>query len=266
MFGKLVWGKSGDEIVFVPTSPDLLAYYVSILNSTCANNFSVQASKFDYTVVNKLLNCIKNIKNISHKVPFVIDTWDGDVFDQAYLNYLHRQWVLTGIKYPSMPLLLRKMGNLDSDYRDINNLLHLVEASFSYKFVNYDKDQYQIDNIFGTKILGFDTANISLGFDNLGRSSWSKFRNFDNNAVDDDTNNFEKLSGLIYLNLNQPLSGSPPKEYVEWCKLHNVPIVGHNVSLGNIVNLQSKLTDLRKVVVRNVNEQNDRFFFEICAK
>jgi hypothetical protein len=266
MLGKLVWEKSGDEIEFSPTSPDLLTYYVETINSDKVNRFSLNSTKFDFNIVNKLLDCIKNISDISEKIPFEIDTWNGDVFDQDYLNLLHRQWVLTGIKYPKMPLLLRKMGNLDNDYRDINNLLHKVEESFNYKFVNYTQDQYQIDNIFGTKILGFDTSNISIGFDNLGRSSWSKFRNFDENAVDQDTNDFKKLSGLIHFNLNRPLSGTAPKEYINWCKLHNVPVVGHTLSLGNIVDLESRLTDLRKIVVRNVNEQNDRFFFEICTK
>jgi hypothetical protein len=266
MLGKLVWEKSGDEITFSPTFPDLLTYYIESINSDRVNRFSLDSTKFDSNIVNKLLDCIKNISDLSKKIPFEIDTWNGNVLDQDYLNLLHRQWVLTGIKYPKMPLLLRKIGNLDNDYRDINNLLHKVEASFDYKFVNYTQDQYQIDNIFGPTVLGFDTANISIGYDNLGRSSWSKFRNFDENAVDQDTNDFEKLSGVIQFNLDRPLSGSAPKEYVNWCKLHNVPVVGHLLSLGNIVNLESRLTDLRKIVVRNVNEQNDRFFFEICTK
>jgi hypothetical protein len=266
MLGKLIWEKSGDEIKFTPTFPDLLTYYVETVNSDRVNSFSLNTTKFDSNIVNKLSDCIKNVSNISEKIPFEIDTWDGDVVDQAYLNSLHRQWVLTGLKYPKMPLLLRKVGNLDNNYRDINNLIHKVEASFDYTFVNYTQDPYQIDNIFGPKILGFDTANISIGFDNLGRSSWSKFSNFDENAADQDTNNFEKLSGLIHFNLNRPLSRTAPKEYVNWCNLHKIPVVGDKLSLGNIVNLESKLTDLRKIVIRNTNEQNDRFIFEIYTK
>jgi len=263
MIGKLVWEKSGDEIKFSPTSPGLLTYYVETLNSTYSNSFSLSASKFSSDTVTKLVQCINTISDKSNKIPFEIDNWTGDVLDQDYLNLLHRQWVLTGIKYPMMPVLLRNLGNLDSEYRDINTLLHVVESSFRYTFKNYTQDQYQIDNIFGNNILGFDTPNISIGFDNLGRSSWEKFRNFDNNAVDQDTNDYKKLAGLIYLILGRPISGAAPPEYIEWCANHKVAVVGHTLSLGNILDLESKLTDLRKLLVRNVNEQNDRFFFEI---
>jgi hypothetical protein len=266
MLGKLVWIKTGDEIEFAPVYPDLLCYYVEALNSKNANSFSLQTTKFSFDYIRKLKECIKSVETVSNKIPFKITDWDGDVFDQNYLNQLHRQWVLTGIEYPTMPLLLRKMNNLDIDYRDINHLLHNVESSFKYSFVNYDKDPCQIDNIFGTKILGFDLSNVTIGFDNLGRSSWEKFCNFDENALDNDTNNFDKLSGLIHVNLDRPFSKTPPAEYLDWCKLHRIPVVGNTVSLGNIINLDSKLTDLRKIMVRNTNEQNDRFCIEICAQ
>jgi hypothetical protein len=266
MIGKLIWKKSGDEIDFSPTFPDLLIYYVDALNASGANSFRLQSTEFKSDQCTALEKSIQAIAKVSHKIPFVIDNWDGDIHDQDYLNLLHKQWVLTGLKYPTMPLLLRKMGQLDEDFRDINNLLHKVEESFVYDFVNYDCDQYQIDNVFGEKVLGFDQANLSIGFDNLGRSSWSKFCNFDENITDVDTNNFEKLAGLVHFNLKKPISGNPPPEYVTWCHTHGVPVVGKSLSLGNIVDLNSKLTELRKMVVRNVNEQDDRFFFEICSK
>lgn len=266
MLGKLVWVKSGDEIKFSPTCPDLLTYYVDVLDSTNANNFKLDTTKFSVDHISGFTKVVKSIESISNKIPFEIDNWHGDAFNQDYLNLLHKQWVQTGIKYPSMPLLLRKMSNLDKDYREINTLLHQIESSFVYNFKNYDQDQYQIENIFGPSVLGFDQANIAIGFDNLGRSSWEKFCNFDENADDTDTNNFNKLSGVIHFNLNRPLSAGPPVEYVDWCKAHNVPVVGKQLNLGNIVDLELKLTDLRKIVVRNVNEQDDRFFFEVCAK
>jgi hypothetical protein len=265
MIGKLVWVKSGDEIKFSPTSPDLLTYYVETLNATDSNSFSLSASKFSSDTVSKLTHCIQTISNKSNKIPFEIDNWTGDVLDQDYLNLLHRQWVLTGIKYPMIPVLLRKLGNLDSEFRDINTLLHVVETSFRYTFKNYTQDPYQIDNVFGTDVLGFDTPNISIGHDNLGRSSWEKFRNFDNNADDQDTNDYKKLTGLIHFRLGRPISGTAPPEYLAWCKEHGVAVAGHTLSLGNVIDLESNLTDLRKIVVRNVNEQNDKFFFEVCA-
>lgn len=266
MFGKIVWAKSGDEIKFSSACPDLLVYYVDHLNSNDANKFRLDKTKFSFNTVDAFVKVCKSIESISNKIPIKIKNWNGKVLDQEYLNQVHRDWVQTGIEYPSIILLLRKMNNLDKDYREINTQLHKIESSFVYSFKNFDQDPYQIENIFGTKVLGFDKPNISLGFDNLGRSSWEKFCNFDENAKGSDTNNFNKLSGLIHFNLNRPISGNPPPEYVKWCETKNIPIVGKTLNLGNICDLESQLTDLRKIVIRNVNEQDDRFFFEVCTK
>lgn len=263
MIGKLVWKQSGDEISFSASSPDLLAYYVETLNATNANDFSLAHSEFEFENVDKLIQSISNVSQVANKIPFEISNWEGDVFDQTYLNTLHQQWVSTGLKYPMITTLLRKLKNLDVDYRNINSFIHALERSFRYNFKNYVCDPYQVDNIFGSSILSFDTPNISIGFDNLGRSSWNKFYNFDYN--DQDTNDYKKLSGLVHVNLNQPVTGYPPPEYVQWCSNKGVPVIGRTLSLGNIVDLEKKLTDLRKIIVRNVNEQNDRFFFEICS-
>lgn len=265
MIGKIVWTKSGDEISFVPSHPDFYAYYVENLNNDRRNIFHLEKTKFDFDLLDGLAKCLKSTKQLSNKIPFLIDNWDGDLLDQSYLNTLHRQWVQTGLKYPSLPPLLKKMNNVDKDYRNINMFLHQVESSFSSRFVNYLDDPYQLDNVFGTDILSFDIANICLAFDNLGRSHWEKFINFDNHVQDTDTNNFSKISGKVTVMLRRPTSHQAPKEYVEWCVKHGVPIVGKTLNVGNIDNLDSKLTDIRKMLVRNVHEQNDQFFFEICS-
>jgi hypothetical protein len=266
MFGKLVWEKSGDEIKFSPASPDLLIYYIEQLSTENVNQFKFNNSNFDYKIYCKLEQNLSSIANISNRIPFQIDEWDGDLFDQQYLNKLHRQWVKTGIEYPKITLLLRALNGLDQHYRDINNNLHLHENSFRYKFVNYDTDPWQIKNIFGPNILNFNDANISLGFNNLGRSSWEKYKNWDNNINDSDTNDYQMLSGLVYINLNRPATQHPPQEYIDWCKHHNISVIGSKLNLGNIIGLEDNLTDFRKILFRNTHEQDDRFFFEICTK
>ena len=104
-----------------------------------------------------------------------------------------------------------------------------------------------------------------LGFDDLGRSSWNKFINWDNNIVDTDTNDFECLSGRIELNLNRPLTIDPPIDYVNWCQTHGVPAAGKCISLGNIVDLDRDLSQIRKILVRNIHEQTNTFAFKICS-
>lgn len=263
MLGKLIWENTGDEILFDPVYPDLFEYYVDQLNQLAVNKFSCDLSKFDQSMVDNLKSNLKTVFPITKKIPLEITEWDGDALDQDYLNKLHREWVKTGQKYPALPLLLRQL-KLDKDYRQINSNLHIVENSFYYEFVNYHDDPLHINNIFGTDILSFNKANLVIGFDNLGRSSWNKFIAFDDNIHDIDTNDHRMLSGLVELSLARSLERTAPANYVKWCQEKNVEIVGENICLGNIVDLEKNLTSLRKILIRNVHEQSNRFFFEIC--
>jgi hypothetical protein len=266
MQAKIVWESSGDEVKFIPTFPNLLEYYIDQLKSNNVNAFRLQQSKFDSKLVLELETNITSISKLADKIPFEISNWNGNVIDQLYLNQLHREWVFTGQKYPQLPRLLRLMNGKDQDFRNINDNLHKVESSFCYEFTNYKIDPFQIDNKFGTEIIGFDKPNLVLGFDNLGRSSWDKFLNWDDADEQRDTNNYQKLSGLIQINLNRPLTFQPPVEYLDWCRARNIEPVGFNISLGNIVNLQNKLTDIRKIFIRNATRQSNQFFFEISPR
>lgn len=266
MLGKLIWENTGDELTFVPTFPDLLEYYIEQLNQANANSFDCSRSRFKPNLITQLEDNLKLCAPLADRIPFEITEWSGDVLDQDFLNRLHRDWVKTGQKFPTLPLLLRALNGLDVNYRDINLNLHALESSFVFEFINYGADQFQVKNIFGTDVIGFDLANITLGFDNLGRSSWDKFKWFDNNARDSDTNNYQMLSGLIELNLNRPMRQTAPPEYIQWCRDHNVSVTGASISLGNIVDLEKNLTSYRKVLIRNTNEQSNKFFFEIHPK
>jgi hypothetical protein len=265
MLVKLVWENTGDEITFIPTFPDLLDYYINHLDQLNLNKFFYKESKVNHGISEELQRCLASIQSLSTKIPMEIDDWSGDVYDQKYLNKLHKQWVMTGIRYPNLPNLLKSMGNKDVDFRNINDTIHLLEKSFDCRFINYKDNPYQIKNIFGKNILSFNTTNLMLGFDNLGRSSWNKFINWDNNIVDTDTNDFECLSGRIELNLNRPLKIDPPIDYVNWCQTHGVPAVGNCISLGNIVDLDRDLSQIRKILVRNIHEQTNTFAFKICS-
>lgn len=265
MKAKIVWLGTGDEIVFIPRIPDFFAYWFEQINVDKVNKFRLQKTKMDPENLSGLAQCVNSCRSLSNKIPFLIQQWIGDPVDQDYLNHLHRDWVKTGVRFPKLIELLKKLG-ADHDWRNINFYIHEIESSFLYRFVNYELDPYQLANKFTKDILTFDRSNLELGFDNLGRSSFNKFVNRDHNVNDTDTNDRSILSGQVDLNLSRPMSGSPPPEYIRWCKENNWPVVGERISLGNIENLDQRLTSIRKILIHNVNEQNDQFTFEICSQ
>lgn len=259
MQAKLVWQLTGDEIDFVPVNFALLEYYVCQLNQQSANQFHCKDSKFTDANVSALTDSLAMVETRASRLPMQISDWQGDVLDQTYLNQLHMQWVKTNLEYPSLTQLLRAMKNLDQPFREINNCLHTVESSFRFSFANYEIDPCQIDNIFGPEIMSFDLPNLTMGFDSLGRSTWNKFLNWDNNVKDTDTNDHQQLSGLIDLSLLRPISRQPPAEYAQWCQQHQIPVIGSKVGLGNIIDLEANLTDIRKILARNTYQQPNKF-------
>jgi hypothetical protein len=266
MLVKLVWEQSGDELIFKATFPELIEYYADCINKDQRNTFRCSGTTVNPKLIQSLTNNLLIISKVVNKLPIRISNWEDDILDQDYLNKLHTEWVKTGIEFPKIPLLLRNMGELDIPYREINTNIHGIEAMWNYEFVNYSQDPYQIENIFGSSIINFDTANLMLGFDNLGRSTWDKWTCWDKTVDDCDTNNYKKLGGKISLSLNRPTVGTAPKEYTDWCSQNNITPVGKGIPLGNIIDLESKLTSIRHILSKNINEQNDNFIIEICSK
>lgn len=264
MKAKIIWHNTGDEIIFVPCDCELFEYWVSGLHQATYNDFSLTESDFCFVSTEKLKISLERCKTYATRIPFLISNWDGDCLDQHYLNVLHKEWVETSKAYPRLIQLLKQLG-IEQEWRDINFYIHEIEGNFKFKFANYISDPWQLPNPYGNKILGFTTANFSLGFDNLGRSSYNKFLCRDENVDDSDTNDRSMLSGLVKISLDKPLTWQPPGEYIQWCKEKNWPVIGDSLPLGNIENLDENLTDIRHVLVRNIYEQNGTFSFEICS-
>jgi len=257
---RLVWLPSGEEVEFRVIWPDFFLYWLGKLDQR--NMFGQTAPSKVQAARSSLAEHIRAIQNISASIPELITTWPDDLFDQRALNQLHRDWVIAGQRFPKLPLLLERMG-LEPHWRGINDDIHRLESAFEWQYKNYDLHPWQVPNTFGSAILDHSTANIMLGFDNLGRSSWEKFCNYDTDGIDVDTNNFEMLSGKLEISLNRPLSLTMPENYQNWCALHKVPVVGRHLRIGNFADDHATLNQLRYLFVNNENEPGHKIFFAL---
>lgn len=98
-----------------------------------------------------------------------------------------------------------------------------------------------------------------LGFDNLGRSTWEKFSNYDSDAFEVDTNNFDMLSGKLEISLARPMMWTSPENYSNWCALHNISEVGRNMRIGNFDDDVKTLTKLRYLFTNNESSNKISF-------
>ena len=177
--------------------------------------------------------------------PFVINS---DFFNIDNINRLHEKWVKLHIKYPNIGTLAAKAG-IEKELDQVNHLCHSIEKMFYFVYKNYDQELWQISNPFDSELLALGKFNIVINYDNLGRCTFNKWLNYDNNVNDIDTNCYEKLGGKLEFNLSRPYTLSLPTEYLDFCRGKNTKPTGTEIPLGNFTDDMSKV---RSLFVKNL--------------
>ncbi len=287
---KLVFEHSGDELEFVPVNHEVVEYYLDHLDKNNLNNFSTYDSTYNY--ISRTINELQKSISISNEF---IQKLTGKKFDeysefefldQYVLNKIHSQWVnAQTINYSIQEY--RSNGNCSKNneideklhhglpdeisvisldqclnilelshiYRQINENVHILEESFnSIKFSN--DSYFSISNPFSKFLLSNDICSLRIAFNHRGRTLYNKFLNFDDKLEHQDENSYDQLLGFVSLHLCRPQTINLSLEYVNWCKERNVIPSGNFLNIGNLVDIQNKLTEYRQVVYRNLKNNN----------
>jgi hypothetical protein len=285
---SVVFQNSGDSIPFQTistTTADVLVYYVENLNNCNSNKFSSGIGRNIKSTVDKLHSTIVKCNDFVYElVDQYIDTYtEEEYLEQKNLNKLHADWVnFHNISYnilkkksqygseqsehihtmfpdsipePPIGTIIDKLG-MSNLFGDINLSIHQVEALF--RNARFSTAEWiEMPNIFTKSILSNSICNFSLPFNHLGRSLYDKFLDFDHNLEFDDENSFNELVGLVTITLMPPQTILLSSEYVEWCREHNRVPCGNNLNIGNIPDLNKRLTDYRKIIFRNTLQNNN---------
>ena len=254
---SLVFDKTDDTINFEAINSDLVNYYITSVNADNKNSFKIQNSKLSSNI-KYLQKCIIDTNdffvNKLKKTTFT-EFVNANIYNQTILNRLHMVWVKFQIENPSISSMLEKIdSNLLTKFRDINNVLHKIENTkfLISNFTSYN--MWSCENIFQSSIIDFNSYNLSINFNNLGRSTYNKWINHDDNAYDSDTNDFTTLSGELILKTSKSHTNTAPIEYIEWCQKHNVLPIGHTIGLGNLV---QSTQSAQKILYRNMQIESN---------
>ena len=290
---ELVYDNSGDTLPFVAVNPDLAEYYIHAVQAKNVNNFSRfgQAVNEITTLIHNLNNTVLEINKFIHlyigyKLPVLPP--DG-YLDQAALNKYHADWANsheimfniddmlkhsdpdvraefekvnelypTDIRDATLSSILNTLGKLDV-YEQINIDIHYLEASFRKVLYEAHGDEYYtvIKNSFDESIITNDICNLKISYHVKGRTLYDKFLFFDNDLEYCDENNHTTQSTRLELNLAQPQTIPLSAEYKQWCQSHDRYPTGDFLNLGNIVDIQNKVTDYRQIVYRNLVSNNN---------
>jgi len=285
---KLVFENSGDELVFDPVNVEVVEYYIEHLNKDNFNSFVAQ-NHFAKKIKDKIEDLHNSIVNANEFLePLTgsnLETYNElEYLNQNNLNKIHANWVNSHSleynirKYRTSKILkvreladrlhhmypdeintidlgaaLDKLGFHDQ-YSKINLNLHDLEQSFNIRFST--QGWYSIANPFSKTILNNNLCNLRISFHHLGRTLYNKYINFDTNLDYSDENSYDQLLGFISIHLYKPQTIELSKEYKEWCKNRNVVPTGDFLNIGNLQNIDSRLTEYRQLIYKNLLNGN----------
>jgi hypothetical protein len=151
---------------------------------------------------------------------------------------------------------MEKLGYI-YPYREVNIGVHRLENSFTDMEFKADEKWAVFDNPFlDTMVSNNDTVNFSFGYTYVGRQYYNKFKHFDSNLKCPDHYNYETLEFAFQLNLLRPETIPFSKEAISWAHSQNVKLVAEQIPIANIVDLEPKLFEYRKMLYRNSRDNN----------
>lgn len=292
---QLVFASSGDSIPFeVTANQNLFDYFITKINTDNENQF-LNNHKLSSVVEQRVGALHTNISKVNELLPLLnvtpveINLVPAAYLDQDYLNRVHADWVISQnieldidklrfsdnietakignrlhhmypdeIRIVKIADVLTKLDFIET-YEAINLAVHYLEYTFNNENLIFDSPgKWNVfDNPFKDSILTNNgVTNFNFGYTYLGRKYYDKFINFDNDLTYNDHYNFGQLEFSFNINLSKPQTIPFSNEFLEWCKKHNIPPIGNEIPIGNILDLNKNLSLYREILYRNSKENN----------
>ena len=151
---------------------------------------------------------------------------------------------------------MEKLGYI-YPYREVNLGVHNLERGFTQLEFKADSKWQVFNNPFlNTMITNNDKVNFSFGYTYVGRQYYNKFRFFDTKLECPDHFNYENLEFAFQLGLDMPETIPFSKEAQAWASEHGSKLIAEQIPIANIVDLENKLFEYRKMLYRNSRDNN----------
>ena len=251
---KLVWQKTGDYINCDPVDHGFVEYWLDKQQEFIWKTTSVLPQQ---ELLEELSNLVDRVHTRLGKLKIQLVETPADYMSQNTLNTLHRNWVQLHLKYPNFLSLFDKQFSID--VARINKALHELEISWSLLL----ESNNTILPTMGDLPSLFGQSNIKVPYENLGRSSYNKWLNFDESLETSDTNNFKEIYNKLSINLNRSFISDAPVDYVNWISYKGFPVTPNELLLANFADLDTKQHTYRTLFMKNfVLGCNDVIFIQ----
>lgn len=290
---SLVFDKSGDTLPFeVMHNHDLFEFFVDQTNKNLQNSFSNNQEL--YKDLDKKVTHLHWALSKTNEVlydligeSFEQHTNLENYLDQQFLNKTHSDWVFShkhkiNINDLGLSSIMSKarLGNMLHQlypddiriietapamekigyiypFREVNMGVHNLESSFRNLEFKADDKWNVFDNPFKDSMFSSnDVVNFSFGYTYVGRQYYNKFKCFDTKLECPDHYNYETLEFAFQINLSMPETIPFSKESLQWAEKQGIKLVAEQIPIGNVVDLENKLFEYRKVLYRNSRDNN----------
>lgn len=290
---SLVFDKSGDTLPFeVKYNHELFEFFVDQTNAHSQNSFANDQEIYRdidkkithlHWAVSKTNEVLYDLVGKSFKQHTDLENY----LDQQFLNQLHSDWVFSHchdinidnlrfssnmsharlgstlhelypdeIRAAKTAPIMEKLGYI-YPFREVNMGVHRLEHSFSHMEFKADNKWTVFDNPFLDKMISNnDIVNFSFGYTYVGRQYYNKFKYFDSKLECPDHYNYETLEFAFQLSLSKPETIPFSKEALDWANSQNIKLVAEQIPIANIIDLETKLFEYRKMLYRNSRDNN----------
>jgi uncharacterized protein YacL (UPF0231 family) len=251
---RLRWTQTHDAIELTVVDHSVYEYFVEQLNINALNQYTVSDLRYA-SLSQELQQRFDRVQSFVQNRLYMTDfDREFDPSNQDDLNHLHMQWVKLHQRHPNIATVAEHV--LPGDLPAINRLIHAIEESTTELQATTPDPNHMMHNRWGTKILGFGLYNISVAYNNLGRSTWQKWQHADTD-IGSDLNNFSEIYTTLKINVSRTEARSAPVEYQAWCDQNNLPCVGNQMPLANFDKLDENLLYYRQLFYKNSLIENN---------
>jgi hypothetical protein len=290
---SLVFDKSGDTLPFeVKYNHELFEFFVDQVNKKSQNSFTDDHET--YKNLDKKITHLHWAISKTNEVLYDLVTKSfnqhtdlENYLDQPFLNKLHSDWVFSQWNnididklrnsstisqsrlgtmlhelFPDEHCVIKTAEAMEKlgyiyPYEEVNMGVHRLEGSFTRLEFKADNKWEVFDNPYlDNMISNNDIVNFSFGYTYVGRQNYNKFKYFDSNLEYPDHYNYETLEFAFQVNLSNPETIPFSTEAIQWASRHNTKLVAEQIPIANIIDLESKLFEYRKMLYRNSRDNN----------
>lgn len=231
-------------------------------NDFCLSEFANDINHgFVITLIDDLRGHVEIVNKFLHKIKEPELQFPTDIEHQHSLNQLHKEWTRVHRSKPGVDTLMRRVdSSIFNSFHEVNRLIHVIEHSFVY--ILRSNQLWQTDNPFAM-CEDWNEYNVSVCYTDFGRSSFEKWVVRDSDPNDLELSQWKYIGSSLLIDLNKPRPRSPPLEYIEYCKVHNISPVVSTWPLGNLVDIDANLGHVRRMFDRNLQIENNMLRFDL---